>query len=66
MLEPFIVASAQRYGIDARLLWTLCFVESRFKIDCVSPKGARGPMQFMPETAAVNGLANPHETQGKQ
>lgn len=61
LLEPFIIESARRYRIDARLLWTLCFVESRFKVDAVSPKGARGPMQFMPDTAARYGLMNPHD-----
>ena len=59
-LEPFIVESARRYGIDARLLWTVCFTESRFRVEAISPKGARGPMQFMPDTAARYGLANPH------
>src|SRR4051812_13112296 len=44
-LEPYIIQSAARYGIDPRLLWTLCFVESRFRLEAVSPKGARGPMQ---------------------
>ena len=61
LLEPLIIESAERYGIDARLLWTLCFIESRFKVDAVSPKGARGPMQFMPDTAARYGLTNPHD-----
>jgi len=61
LLEPLITESARRYGIDARLLWTLCFIESRFKVDAVSPKGARGPMQFMPDTAARYGLINPHD-----
>jgi soluble lytic murein transglycosylase-like protein len=60
-LEPFITEAAHRYGIDPRLLWTLCFTESRFKVEAVSPKGARGPMQFMPETAARYGLVNPHD-----
>ncbi|HXQ34873.1 MAG TPA: lytic transglycosylase domain-containing protein [Anaerolineales bacterium] len=60
-LEPFIKESAQRYGTDARLLWALCFTESRFRVEAVSPKGARGPMQFMPETAARYGLVNPHD-----
>src|SRR5215831_14663503 len=60
-LEPFIVESAQRYGIDARLLWSVCFAESRFRVAAVSPKGARGPMQFMPDTAARYGLINPHD-----
>lgn len=61
MLEPFIVDSAKRYGIDPRILWTLCFVESRFRPEAVSPKGARGLTQFMPDTAARYGLNNPHD-----
>lgn len=60
-LEPFIVESAKRYRIDPRILWTLCFVESRFRSEAISPKGARGPMQFMPETAARYGLSKPHD-----
>jgi soluble lytic murein transglycosylase-like protein len=60
-LEAFIVESAQRYGIDARLLWTVCFAESRFRVEAISPKGARGPMQFMPDTAARYGLLKPHD-----
>jgi soluble lytic murein transglycosylase-like protein len=61
LLEPLIVDSAKRYGIDPRILWTLCFVESRFKVEAVSPKGARGPMQFMPDTAVRYGLINSHD-----
>ena len=39
----------------ARLIWT----ESRFDHRAVSPKGARGIAQFMPQTAADRGLADP-------
>jgi len=60
-LEPYFVDSAKRYGIDPRILRVLCYLESRFRLDAISPKGARGPMQFMPETAARYGLANPHD-----
>jgi soluble lytic murein transglycosylase-like protein len=60
-LEPFIVESAKRHGIDPRILRSVCFVESRFRTDAVSPKGARGPMQFIPETAIRYGLTNPHD-----
>lgn len=60
LLEPFIVAAANRYGVDARILRAICFVESRYRINVVSPKGARGPMQFMPGTAAQYGLRDPH------
>jgi soluble lytic murein transglycosylase-like protein len=59
-LEPLIIDSAKRYGIDPRILRSLCFIESRFRLNAVSPKGARGPMQFMPETAARYGLKNPN------
>src|ERR1041384_5114159 len=59
-LEPFIIAAANRYRIDARILRAICFVESRYRINVVSPKGARGPMQFMPVTAARYGLRDPH------
>lgn len=61
LFEPLIVDSAKRYGIDPSILWTLCFVESRFKVEAISPKGARGPMQFMPDTALRYGLSNPHD-----
>jgi soluble lytic murein transglycosylase-like protein len=60
-LEPFIVAAAKRYGVDARILRAICFIESRYQINAVSPKGARGPMQFMPATAARYGLRDPHD-----
>lgn len=60
-LDPYFVDSARRYGIDPRVLRVLCYLESRFRLDAISPKGARGPMQFMPETAARYGLSNPHD-----
>jgi soluble lytic murein transglycosylase-like protein len=59
-LEPFIVAAARRYDVDALILRAICFMESRYRINAVSPKGARGPMQFMPDTAARYGLRDPH------
>jgi soluble lytic murein transglycosylase-like protein len=60
-LEPYFLDSATRYGIDPRILRALCYLESRFRVNAVSPKGARGPMQFMPETAARYGLIDPHD-----
>ena len=49
--EPFMIAAGRSYGVDPRLLWTIAFLETRFQTGLVSPKGARGLMQFMPETA---------------
>src|ERR1044072_7672962 len=60
-LEPYFLDSAARYGIDPRILRALCYLESRFRVNAISPKGARGPMQFMPETAAQYALINPHD-----
>jgi soluble lytic murein transglycosylase-like protein len=60
-LEPYFLDSGKRYGIDPRILRVLCYLESRFRLTAISPKGARGPMQFMPETAARYGLSNPHD-----
>lgn len=60
-IEPFISESSRRYGVDARILRILCFIESRYRLEAVSPKGARGPMQFMPDTAKRFGLKNPHD-----
>src|ERR1051325_997396 len=60
-LEPYFLDSAKRYEIDPRILRVLCYLESRFRLTAISPKGARGPMQFMPETAAQYGLNNPHD-----
>ncbi len=60
-LEPYFLDSAKHYGIDPRILRVLCYLESRFRLTAISSKGARGPMQFMPETAARYGLNNPHD-----
>jgi soluble lytic murein transglycosylase-like protein len=41
----------------ARVIWQ----ESRFNAGAVSPKGASGIAQFMPQTAGWHGLANPFD-----
>lgn len=59
--EPLMMEAAARYGIDARLLWVIAYLETRFQSQAVSPKGARGLMQFMPATAARYGLSDAHD-----
>ncbi len=59
--EPFIAAAARKHGVDPRVLWTIAYLETRFRTDQVSPKGARGLMQFMPATARRFKLANPYD-----
>lgn len=51
----FIEAAAQRYDVDQKIISTVIEVESRYEENAVSPKGARGLMQIMPETAAQYG-----------
>lgn len=51
-----LVSTAVRYGIDPRLLAAVVFVESRFNHASVSPAGARGLGQLMPDTAAGLGV----------
>lgn len=59
--EPLMLEAAARHGIEARLLWVVAYLETRFHSQAVSPKGARGLMQFMPATAARYGLSDAHD-----
>ena len=59
--EPYIRAAAYKHGVDPRVLWTIAFLETRFRSELVSPMKARGLMQFMPETARRFNLSNPHD-----
>ena len=59
--EPLIVAAAIKHRVDPRLLWTVAWLETRFRhYDergrvIASPAGAMGIMQIMPATAARYG-----------
>jgi soluble lytic murein transglycosylase-like protein len=63
-LEPDAVellnAAATRYGLPAEFLVSVAAAESGLRQDAVSPKGAIGIMQLMPETAAELG-ADPRD-----
>jgi soluble lytic murein transglycosylase-like protein len=52
----YIVMKSREYDLSPMLVLSLIEVESRYRNWAVSPKGARGLMQLMPETAA--GLAS--------
>lgn len=51
--QRLIAEVAARYGAEdfAALLDAVARVESSYRVDAVSPKGARGLLQLMPETA---------------
>jgi hypothetical protein len=57
-LRSLAMAAAQRHGLDPQLVLAVIDVESAFRPDAVSPKGARGLMQLMPGTAAELGVAD--------
>jgi soluble lytic murein transglycosylase-like protein len=51
-----IHAAAQRHQVDERLVTAVAYQESGFNPAAVSPKGARGVMQLMPQTAMAMGV----------
>lgn len=51
-----IASAASRHDLDPALLHALITAESNYKADAVSPSGAIGLMQLMPETALRYGV----------
>jgi hypothetical protein len=51
-LSRFILAKSAQYGVSPFLVLSLIDVESRFRPAAVSPRGAVGLMQLLPDTAA--------------
>jgi soluble lytic murein transglycosylase-like protein len=55
-LREIAAAAARRHGLDPGLVIAVVSVESGFRPEAVSPKGAQGLMQLMPGTAASLGV----------
>ena len=55
-VESILDGVAMTHSIDPSLLWAIARVESGECSDAVSPKGAAGLMQLMPETANEYGV----------
>jgi soluble lytic murein transglycosylase-like protein len=58
-VRALIRAAAQKHGVPAEFVSSIVRAESNFNPDALSPKGAIGLMQLMPETAQQFG-ADPH------
>jgi hypothetical protein len=54
-----LLTSAEQNDLPVAFFANLIWQESRLRDDVVSPKGALGIAQFMPQTARNNGLRNP-------
>ena len=60
--DHLIMNAAYKYNIDPNLIKAMIKVESDFYSEAVSPKGAMGLMQLMPQTATRMGVINPYNT----
>lgn len=54
--DSYIKEAAQKYEVDTDLIHAIISVESSYDPDAVSPKGAIGLMQLMPQTAKNYGV----------
>nr|WP_242544273.1 lytic transglycosylase domain-containing protein [Corallococcus sp. NCSPR001] len=60
-LEPLIEDTERRHGIPPGLLKALIQVESETRVHRISPAGAMGPGQLMPDTAAHMRVEDPFD-----
>jgi soluble lytic murein transglycosylase-like protein len=60
-LRALAAAVARRRGLDPALVLAVVSVESGFRPEAVSRKGAQGLMQLMPRTATALGVEDPFD-----
>jgi hypothetical protein len=58
-LGELVEHASQRNKVDAELVLSVIRAESAFRANAISPKGAQGLMQLMPQTAMELGVRDP-------
>jgi soluble lytic murein transglycosylase-like protein len=58
---PLVESAAQAAALEPALIHAVVMVESGYNADALSPKGARGLMQLMPDTARRFGTTDIHD-----
>jgi len=58
-LKDIVIEASNRYRLDPDVVFSVIRAESAFDLNAVSPKGAQGLMQLMPQTATRLGVENP-------
>lgn len=60
-LEKIAEEKSRLYGVDPKLIKEMIREESGWNPNAISPKGAMGVMQLMPQTATLMGVKNPFD-----
>jgi soluble lytic murein transglycosylase-like protein len=61
LYEPFVLEHSNRQSLSPELVRAVIQVESGYNARALSPKGAMGLMQLMPETARMLGVRRPYD-----
>ena len=61
LYEPYVLEYSNRHSLRPELVRAVIQVESGYNARALSPKGAMGLMQLMPDTARMLGVQRPYD-----